>query len=33
MGYGAVFQNVWLGILGAVVLFFGIYAWAIEPAD
>ena len=33
LGYGAVFENVWLGVAGAVVLLFGMYAWAIEPAD
>ena len=33
LGYAAVFQNVWLALLGAVVLLYGIYAWAIEPAD
>jgi cytochrome c oxidase subunit 1 len=33
LGYAAVFENVWLAILGAIVLLFGIYAWAIEPAD
>ncbi|MFO1536726.1 MAG: cytochrome c oxidase subunit I [Actinomycetota bacterium] len=33
LGYAAVFQNVWIALLGAVVLLYGIYAWAIEPAD
>jgi cytochrome c oxidase subunit 1 len=33
LGYAAVFQNVWLALLGAVVLLYGIYAWAIEPVD
>jgi cytochrome c oxidase subunit 1 len=33
MGYGAVYHNVWAGIAGAIVLLFGMYAWAIEPAD
>jgi cytochrome c oxidase subunit 1 len=33
LGYAAVFENVWLAIVGAIVLLFGIYAWAIEPAD
>jgi cytochrome c oxidase subunit 1 len=33
LGYAAVFEYVWLGIIGAIVLFFGMYAWAIEPAD
>ena len=33
MGYGAVFHNVWVGIIGALVTLFGMYAWAIEPAD
>jgi len=33
LGYAAVFTNPWLAVLGAVVLLFGIYAWAIEPAD
>jgi len=33
LGYAAVFEQVWLAIIGAVVLLFGLYAWAIEPAD
>jgi cytochrome c oxidase subunit 1 len=31
LGYAAVFTNVWLAIPGALVLVFGMYAWAIEP--
>jgi cytochrome c oxidase subunit 1 len=31
LGYGAVFKNFWFVPLGAVVLLFGMYAWAIEP--
>ncbi|MBM3658740.1 MAG: cytochrome c oxidase subunit I [Actinobacteria bacterium] len=33
LGYAAVFTNPWLGVLGGVVLLFGLFAWAIEPAD
>jgi cytochrome c oxidase subunit 1 len=33
LGYAAVFEQVWVGIVGAIVLLFGIYAWSIEPAD
>jgi cytochrome c oxidase subunit I len=33
LGYAAVFTNVWVALLGGLVLLFGIYAWAIEPAD
>ena len=33
LGYAAVFHSVWVAIIGAIVLLFGMYAWAIEPAD
>jgi cytochrome c oxidase subunit 1 len=32
IGYGFVFKNWWLVALGAVIGFFGISAWAIEPS-
>jgi cytochrome c oxidase subunit 1 len=32
LGYGAVFKNFWFVPIGAVVVLFGLYAWAIEPA-
>ena len=32
IGYGFVFKNWWLLAIGALVMFFGITAWAIEPA-
>jgi len=32
LGYAAVFKNPWLAIPGLVVLLYGMYAWAIEPA-
>jgi cytochrome c oxidase subunit 1 len=32
LGYGAVFKNFWFVPFGAIVLLFGMYAWAIEPA-
>jgi cytochrome c oxidase subunit 1 len=32
MGYGFVFKNWWLLALGVVVGFYGLVAWAIEPA-
>jgi len=28
-----VFLNVWLGIPGLLLLLFGAYAWALEPAS
>jgi cytochrome c oxidase subunit I len=31
LGYAAVFKNFWFVIVGALVLLFGMYAWAIEP--
>ncbi|MCU1458864.1 MAG: cytochrome c oxidase, subunit [Actinomycetia bacterium] len=31
LGYAAVYHALWLGIIGAIVLTFGAYAWAIEP--
>jgi cytochrome c oxidase subunit 1 len=31
LGYAAVFKNPWLAVPGVIVLFFGIYAWGIEP--
>jgi cytochrome c oxidase subunit 1 len=31
VGYGAVFKNWYLIVVGAVVLLYGMYAWAIEP--
>ncbi len=31
LGYAAVYHTLWLGIIGAIVLTFGAYAWAIEP--
>jgi cytochrome c oxidase subunit 1 len=33
LGYAAVYSSVWLAVLGGLVLLFGLYAWAIEPAD
>jgi cytochrome c oxidase subunit 1 len=33
MGYGAVFKELSLGIVGAIIALFGMYAWAIEPTD
>ncbi|MFN8037254.1 MAG: cytochrome c oxidase subunit I [Acidimicrobiia bacterium] len=33
LGYAAVFKNPWLAPLGIVVLLFGVYAWALEPAS
>jgi cytochrome c oxidase subunit 1 len=32
LGYGAVFKNFWFVPFGAIVVLFGMYAWAIEPA-
>ena len=31
LGYGFVFENWWLLALGVAVMFFGLYAWAVEP--
>jgi cytochrome c oxidase subunit 1 len=31
LGYGAVFKNFWFVPIGALVVLFGMYAWAIEP--
>jgi cytochrome c oxidase subunit 1 len=31
LGYGAVFRNFWFVPFGAIMLLFGMYAWAIEP--
>ena len=31
LGYAAVYHSLWVGIIGAIVVSFGIYAWAIEP--
>jgi cytochrome c oxidase subunit 1 len=31
LGYAAVYHLLWAGIIGAIVLAFGAYAWAIEP--
>ena len=33
LGYASVYSSVWLAVLGGLVLLFGLYAWAIEPAD
>jgi cytochrome c oxidase subunit 1 len=33
IGYGVVFQNWYLGAFGVLVLLFGMYSWAIEPAS
>src|SRR5262245_14714748 len=33
LGYAAVYSSVWLAVLGGLVVLFGLYAWAIEPAD
>jgi cytochrome c oxidase subunit 1 len=33
LGYGAVFKNFWFVPIGAIVVLFGMYAWAIEPAS
>jgi cytochrome c oxidase subunit 1 len=33
LGYAAVFKNLWLVWPGVVILLFGLYAWAIEPAS
>ena len=32
LGYGFVFKNWFLAGIGATILFFGLVAWAIEPA-
>jgi cytochrome c oxidase subunit 1 len=32
VGYGFVFKNWWLSALGGLIMFFGLFAWAIEPA-
>jgi cytochrome c oxidase subunit 1 len=32
VGYGFVFKNWWLSALGGLIMFFGVYAWAVEPA-
>ena len=32
VGWGLVFEQWWLAIVGAVVTFTGIYSWALEPA-
>jgi cytochrome c oxidase subunit 1 len=33
LGYAAVYESPWLAVIGALVLLFGLYALAIEPAD
>jgi cytochrome c oxidase subunit 1 len=33
MGYGFVFKWYWLLAIGALITFFGINAWTIEPAS
>jgi cytochrome c oxidase subunit 1 len=33
LGYASVYSSVWLAALGGLVLLFGLYSWAIEPAD
>jgi hypothetical protein len=33
IGYGVVFHNWYLGAFGVLVLLFGMYSWAIEPAS
>jgi cytochrome c oxidase subunit I len=33
LGYAAVFSSVWLAVIGGLVVLFGLYALAIEPAD
>ncbi|MGQ0825387.1 MAG: cytochrome c oxidase subunit I [Actinomycetota bacterium] len=32
LGYGFVFKAWWVLAIGAFIMFFGLYAWAIEPA-
>jgi cytochrome c oxidase subunit 1 len=32
LGYAAVFKNPWLALPGLLLLLYGMYAWAIEPA-
>ncbi|MCZ7526953.1 MAG: cytochrome c oxidase subunit I [Acidimicrobiia bacterium] len=31
IGYAVVYKSIWLALAGAVVLLYGMYAWAIEP--
>jgi cytochrome c oxidase subunit 1 len=31
LGYAAVYHSLLLAIIGAVIVLFGMYAWAIEP--
>ena len=33
LGYAAVFKNLWFVLPGALLLLFGVYSWAIEPAS
>jgi cytochrome c oxidase subunit 1 len=33
LGYAAVFQYVWLAPVGLLLVLFGMYAWAVEPAS
>jgi cytochrome c oxidase subunit 1 len=32
VGWGLVFEQWWLAIVGAIILFSGLYSWALEPA-
>ena len=32
LGYGFVFKNWYLAALGVTIMFFGMTAWALEPA-
>ncbi len=32
LAYGAVFQNVWFVPFGLLLVFFGLFGWAQEPA-
>ena len=32
LGYGFVFKNWYLAALGVAIMFFGLTAWALEPA-
>ena len=32
IGWGLAFRQWWLAIVGGVIVFTGLYAWALEPA-
>ena len=33
LGYGVIYRNVLLGVLGALIIVASLYSWGIEPAD